>query len=431
MSVYGYQRDTTPNLSRFLADHPNAVRYEYAFSPASWTVPSHASLLTGLLPSQHRASGQGVAAAVDSALYTIPLAADITLAEVMHEAGYCTAAVLANANLLRTDGLERGFEAYFQPSGVRRLRLLGERLRRALIPAAYAGIKPFPLGDLISENVLRLRSECEPRPGFLVVNYMDAHSPYLAPPPHANLFAGTGVPQRPLLDPVLSDPPELIALKRDRYDEAIHHLDAELGRLFSALDRAGGMEDSWLFITSDHGNAFREHGTMAHGSSIYNEQVRIPLLVKPPAGIRLDAASGPVSLVDVATTVAAIGGRQGFGVGRDLSGPPDPHHSVWLQFGGRARSGPELGESSEYPARGVIQGRWKLIERSGSEEELYDVVDDPEERLNRSSEHADLRRRLEAALPPPLDGQDDETASPGQRLGLDDEEQLRALGYLR
>src|SRR5262249_42949941 len=112
LSSYGYARDTTPNLARFLVDHPEAMQYDLALSTASWTVPAHASLLTGVMPSAHHArSGEGKNI-LDSATERLMIVAGETLAELLHGAGYCTTAVVANAYLLRVEGLQRGFEAF-------------------------------------------------------------------------------------------------------------------------------------------------------------------------------------------------------------------------------------------------------------------------------------------------------------------------------
>ena len=192
LSSYGYARDTTPNLRRFLAEHREAVQYDLAFSPASWTVPAHASLLTGTLPSVHHARSSGKRESfLGSATKSLALVADETLAEVLSRAGYCTAAVVANAFLLRVDGLQRGFETFIQPDAIRPFQLLGEGLRWRFFPGAFIGqIKPYPSAEAINTDVLRMHRECAPAPSFVLANYMEAHPPFLAPDPHTGLFAG-------------------------------------------------------------------------------------------------------------------------------------------------------------------------------------------------------------------------------------------------
>jgi arylsulfatase len=434
LASYGYERDTTPNLRRFLADHPEAIQYQLALSPASWTVPAHASLLTGLMPSAHHArSGENGHNLLASATESLAIVADETLAEVLHRAGYCTSAVVANAYLLRVDGLQRGFELFIQPYPSRPLRLIGHALRRRFAPGLFAGsIKPYPSARSINRDVVRVHGECGSRPSFVLANYMEAHSPYLAPPPHAGLFADDRQPTISLNDAVLSDPEELVSLKRDRYDESLHHLDANLGELFAAMEASGLMRRSWVFITSDHGESFREHKTTSHGSSIYNEQVRIPLIVKPPHGIHLPPTQEPVSLLDVTTTVAAIAGRDGFGVGHDLRRPSSPERAVAIEFRGSSRTDTErYGATAADPARAVVIGHLKLLERGGRYE-LYDLAEDPRELADRSSSDPIRVHTLAAALPANAGAvADRKSGNPPGSLRPDEFEDLRALGYAR
>ncbi len=429
LSTYGYERETTPNLARFLAEHPEAVQYDLAFSTASWTIPAHGALLSGTTQSVHGARGYSPTGAIG-------FRADRTLGEVFQAAGYCTVAIVANPYLLRVEGFRRGFEAFYQPSPTRALLLLGEGLRRRFVPWAYAGrIRPQPLADVVNVNISQAHRACATRPAFVLANYMDAHSPYLAPSPHAGLFAGDGHTRFALTDAEVSDGNELVALKRARYDEELHFLDEQLGVLFGRMERDGALRESWLFVTADHGEAFLEHGTTSHGSSIYNEQVRIPLIVKPPRGVELPAARGPVSLLDVATTMAAIAGEGGFGVGRDLRQPLDAAHAVGIEFKGSFRGAERYGPTADDPARAAVRGQWKIIERAGGYE-LYDLAADPRELHDRAELHADLVRDLVARLPAQptdelVEEQDDasqnETPAP---VRPDEEDALRELGYL-
>ena len=438
LASYGYARDTTPNLLRFLSDHPEAVQYGLALSPASWTVPAHASLLTGLMPSGHLARS-GDTSLLESAREELSIVARETLAEVLQGAGYCTTAVVANAYLLRVNGLQRGFEAFFQPYPSRPLRMLGSGLRRRFLPGPFAGsVKPYPSADTINRNVARMHRDCGARPSFVLANYMEAHPPYLAPSPHTGIFAGDHHPTRGLDDATMTDSDEMIALKRDRYDESLHNLDAKLADLFAALEVSGVLDRAWIFITADHGEAFREHGTTSHGSSIYNEQVRIPLIVKPPRGVQLPRTESAVSLLDVTTTIAAIAGRPGFGVGHDLRETPVSGRPVAIEFRGKFRTDvTSYGPTSDDPARAVVVGREKLLERNGSFE-LYDLAADPRELADRGREQPERVAELAPWLPVNA-GESSEAPSattpratiPATALDRDEAEELRALGYLR
>jgi arylsulfatase A-like enzyme len=187
---------------------------------------------------------------------------------------------------------------------------------------------------VISVNLSRAHRECGTRPTFVLANYMDAHSPYLAPSPHAGLFAGDGHPNVPLTDAEVSDREDLLALKRARCDEEPHFLDQQLGLLFETMERDGVLGDSSVFVTADHGEAFFEHGATSHGSSICNEEVRGPLIVKPPRGVELSDRGGPVSLIDVAATIAGVAGASEFGAGRDLRKSPIIPPAIGIEIPG-------------------------------------------------------------------------------------------------
>jgi arylsulfatase A-like enzyme len=433
LSSYGYERDTTPNLARLLSEHPEAVQYEFAFSPASWTIPAHASLLSGRMPSAHPLHSGRPEDAGYPELDSLALAAGETLAEALRGAGYCTAAVVANPGLLHVAGMQRGFEAFFQPRPFREFFLLGKGLRRRFLPESFAGrIRHYPSAEAIGADLLRMHRECAPRPSFVLANYMEAHAPYQAPEPHAGIFAGEDQALVPLERATVSDSAERSALKRDRYDEGLHFLDAQLGRLFAELEAARVMQRCWLIVTADHGEAFHEHGTESHGSSIYNEQVRIPLIVKPPRGVRIPTTREPVSLLDVTTTIAGIAGRAGFGSGHDMRRPPIAGRPVGIEFrGGFQTSVEAVGATSNDFSRAVVRGHWKLLERRGRYE-LYDLAADPRELADRGSQHAQIVRSLVADLPvPSLRPTDPPERSPhAPALGPEEEEDLRALGYL-
>ena len=235
-----------------------------------------------------------------------------------------------------------------------------------------------------------------------------------------------------LSDALLTDPDDVVALKRDRYDESIHYLDSQIASLLARLEETGALVDSWLFITADHGEAFREHGTTSHGSSIYNEQVRIPLIVRPPRGVELPRSREPVSLLDISKTIAALAGEEEFGIGRDLRRPLPADRTVAIEFtGGFRRAVDEFGATADDPARAVVSGHFKLLERNGRYE-LYDLSADPHELAPLEGEHDGTWTALAAALPTarmPHAARDE--AQRTRRLGPDERERLRALGYLR
>lgn len=427
LTVYGAKLDTTPRLQRFVESSPRAVVFPWAFAPSSWTIPSHASLLTGLLPSGHGAH-EGAGGVHGSPFSSARLRADRTLAEVLGGRGYRTAFLTANPLLLRVRGLERGFDVMRQPPPPRPSSLLGERLRRALAPSFMAGaVGDTPKAERVAADLLEFFAG-GPAPVFVVANFMEPHTPYSPPWSEAGRFTGSRWLRGPS-EARLADPPATVEQARKRYLEEIRGLDRQLGRLLDQLAEAGHLDTSWLVITSDHGEAFMEHGSTNHGSSVYNEQVRVPLIVQPPlAGVAPDTEA-PVSLLDVATTIAAVAGVPGFGDGRDLTasgvaGPP-----VAIEFFGNRQTGRQrFSPDGDEPAAAVVMERLKLIRRGGGEE-LYDLASDPAERRDRLAEERLEAQHLRSALP---SMRIEEPVAPGveTELSPDELEALRALGYL-
>jgi arylsulfatase A-like enzyme len=431
LSVYGYERDTSPELARFVARHERARVYPLAFSTAPWTVPAHASLLTGLLPSSHAAHDGNVVDARRTMI--LPgLRADRTLAETLKAGGWATAGIFANSRLAISRGLERGFDVWLQPRRPRPLFLLAETARARLLPFLLPEpAKPYPCASAIREEVLRFVDAAGETPWFVLANFMEAHQPYAARTPFGGRFGGDRGWNPPVVA-LAGDSPERKLRARDRYDEEIASLDAELGRLLAELERRGALDRSWIVITSDHGEAFGEHGTVNHGSSVYNEQVHVPLIVVPPSGVELPRRDGAVSLLDVAATLSALAGdEEKLGAGVDLRVPPrDDDGPARIEFFGNPG---ETGQAAlrrwgplfNTPSRAVVWRDTKLVEHSGRAE-LYDLASDPQESV-------DLRpqREREAAalalLLPPLAGPE----APSSHAPTEGErDALRALGYL-
>ena len=418
LSAYGYKRDTTPNLRRFLDANTYAERFPMAFAPASWTLPSHASLFSGLLPSSHGLHAGGLRDLRNPLNPDFRMHAKETLAERMRSYGYRTAAVVANVHLTIYPGIERGFEQFVNPPAVGTAVHLGESLRARFWPNWYAHLlKPYPPASVINRELLSFLDGCGPSPCFAVANYMEAHAPYAAPPPFGGAYGDTPM---------------------DRYDEELLGLDAALGELLAALEARHFFEHGWLVITADHGESFEEHGRGQHGSSLYNEQVWIPLLVRPPSGSNIPAHRGPVSLIDVATTLAAIAGGDDaapFGSGRDLL-HIQPTGSVQIEFFGNAQKPPP----ERMPARAAVTQEFELIENVlGPKPELYDLQSDRRQLVNLAPQRPDELQRLTPLLPPLLDeAVAHEDRSVAERVGRkarapseEQVEKLRALGYVQ
>jgi len=395
MSIYGYARRTTPELGRLLRERPDAVLYRDAYANGTWTVPGHAALLSGQLASVHGADFAGrkehdpMAVAIHP---EVPM-----LAEALKADGWATFGVFANRWLATAPGFRRGFERFGRVDSKGEMEPLGEALRQVLAPSLRAGdVTSYPDAPAVSAQLLEELQRVGTRRFFGLANFMDAHGPHVPLGGVAGEFGPWSV-----FDPVLPlelDTPQAVRERlMDRYDEQILFLDRELGRLLDQLRERGVLERTWVFILSDHGEAFGEHGVVDHGSAVYDEVVRIPLIVLPPRGEPLARAEGPVSQIDVAATIAALAGVNYQGPGRDLRSAA-PERSVQIQHGAAPFRELRHGKIAGREMRAVVRGQWKLCEVAG-ELQLFDLSSDPGETRDLSGERPELILELGALLP--------------------------------
>jgi arylsulfatase A-like enzyme len=390
LSLYGYGRDTTPNLARWARE---GILFNLALAPAPWTFPSHSSIFTGRWPYQ-----------LDSQWNYTLQSADPTLASVLSAHGYQTAGFSANTNCCSWEsGLDRGFLHYedypLAPGDVLGRTVAGSWIRENLVgPATAYTHKWVRLQSRdargINDAFLHWLSQRRPdRPYFAFLNYFDAHQPYIPEPEYVGRFGRR--PQPPWDDQLLLDlwpPPDPRLLRprdhelvRDCYDDCLAFLDKQLGRLLLELRRQGQLENTLVIVTSDHGEAFGEHGIFGHSTSVYLDQVAVPLVMLGPGVPPGRAVSEAVSLRDLPATVLDVLGL--------ADGAPLPGRSLaalWRPGSTPAAISPALSEivhaTPFLPQRGLRRGRMAMslvtrdrhyIRHAGGVEELYDVRTDP------------------------------------------------------
>jgi hypothetical protein len=405
LGCYGYELPTSPAIDR-LAER--SVRFEAAFAPEPWTLTSHVSLMTGLAPAAHGVE-EDRALGPDAP----------TLAQALAAAGWTTAAVVDSVPWMDGRyGLDRGFHLYRAVQG-------GAAGKLAVVDG---------LLDDLGES-----------PAFLFLHLFDVHSdferlPYEAEPADRERFAGwyggafdgceegrgcaSAWLQSLNRSGEVPDEDErrwLVSL----YDAGIASLDRQIGRLLDALERRGWLQDAIVVLTADHGEEFFEHGRALH-EQLYDESLRVPLLVRLPEGLRGAVCDELVGLVDVAPTLLELCGL-----------PP---------LEGQGRSFARLlGEIDGPSVREALllddgQGRFGLRTRrhkllvDGERSVLYDLSSDPGE-LREVTGEPELRARLLALLASELAAcrQVVERLGPaptGLGPGPEAVERLRALGYL-
>ena len=383
LSAYGYARNTSPNLARIAAQ---GVMFDNAIAPASWTVPSHASLLTGVYPHDHRTE-------LD---YDVLGTQWPTVGEVLLGKGYRTAAFSANVlNFSRGCGLARGFIHFEDYYGAKPTTLLTR------VPLAWRmqlWLQRFGLRDFIGRQDaadINRRAlawiDRDKRPFFVMLNYFDVHDPYRPPEPYRHAFttqADPGGSISTLFDKVEVPDKRTMAAEMAAYDGGIRYVDDQIQNLMNALRDRSLLDNTIVVITSDHGEAFGEHNFVSHRNGLYREVIHVPLIVWNPKTVPAARhISRPVSLVDIPRTLiefAAPGFHGSF--------PGRPLQTLWAGGGSQGEWPEPLSELAQVsfrrrypnyagPVRSVIGPEYQYISQK-SGELLFDWSRDPKERHN-------------------------------------------------
>ena len=458
LSLYGYPRPTTPFLEELAKD---ATVYDDAISPAPWTLPAHASLFTGQLPSVHDATTEH--RYLDDRF--------VTVAEILQRAGYDTAGFSSNSVAGSIYNLHQGFARFDDVWRLRAkagddplARLLPAPVLRWIDTGTFEGDKGAALVNRLVSGWLDARTaNHDERPFFFFVNYIEPHLPYDAPEPWRSRFVEGPLPPR-LATVTGADAPdvvfqlmgsghELTEQERSRlgdlYDAGLAYEDSRLRELVEDLARRGVLDDTLLVIVADHGENLGDHGgLLAHAFSVHQTLVRVPLLVRHPSlfarGVREKA---PVSTLSIFATLL-----------RAANAEPDPAFPPAAGPLGNGAAGAQGTAITEYglpvfelsllanEARGTDirpfavrqraaqDARHKLVVRSSGPARLYDLAQDPSEDrplpAAGNPEAERLARLLGATISDAPEAPRDETRGPG---GLDapTRDALRALGYVK
>ncbi len=328
LGCYGASGDPTPRLDALAG---RGVRFERAITVAPITLPSHATILTGLYPPNHGVRDNG----------EYPLApSHATLAELLGAQGYDTAAFVSAFVLDGRFGLRQGFDHYDDRVGP----ATGEQ-----------SVEDRPAGEVTDAAVAWLGGRRPDRPFFAWVHYFDPHIPYAAPEPYRSRFAA------------------------EPYTAEIAYMDSEVDRLMRTVEAQGLSDRTLVVVAADHGESLGEHGESTHAMFIYESTMRVPLIVSNPSLFRkaphVDASL--VSVVDIFPTVLELVGAPDIPEhdGRYLFDPePDPQRRVYIET-----LAPYLdhGWSGLF---GLRDAEHKLIQ--APRPEFYDLVDDPQEATN-------------------------------------------------
>ncbi len=437
LSLYGYPESTTPNLERLAKD--SAV-FDRCIATSAWTLPTHASIFTGLFPSRHGAHLAGRWAEMRTRLgmpaVAWPLSEDkLTLAEILHAHGYATAAVVANFSYLFRDfGLSQGFDYYSDaPRFIWRRRPAITKMARELWPSFL--LKPYRSAEEINSEALSWLDRRDGGPFFLFLNYMEPHHPWLAPSSGRGWWRelGAGLNRLASRDlythevKVLS--PEERRYVSEQYDGEIAHMDRALGELMEALRARGEYDDTLIVVVGDHGELLGEHRSLGHiGRMLYEELLWVPLLVKYPGSRLTGRFAQPVQQVDIFTTVLEALGMP-VPAGTQGEALPRVSHPIVAEQYTHGYLVKKYGARYDRDLTAIYLNGRKYIEGSNGERLLFDLARDPREEANLATADPSGLEAATTALAR-WTGSRPAQAAAKTAISPSAEERLRALGYV-
>lgn len=286
MSCYGYERLTTPNIDKFAEEN---TRYLNAYANTSWTKASGAAILTGLYPKHNKTMTRD-----DKMPDEI-----MTLAEILRDTGYFTAAFIGNGNLSHVFGFDQGFDVFEEFFGT----------------YSYSRhVQSNRINEKVFEFLQEFLEKDERKPLFLLIWTVDPHDPYTPEESVKNLFdihryAPLDTYSFSFLEDVRKGEirPSLsqIEFVKVRYDQEIFFNDRSFGELLTSMKNQGIYDDAVIIFTSDHGEEFFDHAGVGHGLTLYNEQIKIPLIAKIPQNGK-SSDTNRVQHIDIFPTILDI-----------------------------------------------------------------------------------------------------------------------------
>ncbi len=388
IGCYGHDGIATPHLDALAAD---GVRFARAFTAVPITAPSHSTILTGKYPLAHGFR--------DNAMFVLG-DGHKTLAEVLREHGYATAAAVASFPLLSKFGLDQGFDLYDDHLTGDFENLRGERVvqrDRLFFDERRAG--------QVNEALYPWLDEHHERPFFLWAHYFDPHQPTEPPPPYDQLYLG------------------------DPYSGEIAYADEMFGQLMTRLRELGVYDRTLVVLAADHGEGLDEHGESTHSILLYNSTLHVPLIVRVPGARRDAVVDTRVGTVDIVPTVL------------DLLGIEAPQGVQGRSLAPAIRGTAELESRPQYAEtlsprlsqgwgelRALFDGDDKLL--FGPRPELFDIVRDPRELDDRFAADPERAKAMQRDLARFLRQHADGEATAAVELDDETRQRLMALGYI-
>ncbi len=408
VGCYGYGKIGTPNIDDLAG---RGVLLENSVSHVPITLPAFSAILTSTLPPSNGVHDNKGFFLDGSAL---------TLAEILREEGYSTGAVVGAVVLDSLSGISQGFQYYDDDfeGDAPDSRVHGQT------PVTIAGDLQRNAETVTEKSLVIADSLAGRRPFFLFVHFFDPHAPYDPPPPYSNV------------DPSLGEDSYERQLRL--YDGEIAYTDEQIGRLLTALDERGLLENTLIILTSDHGEGLSGHGEMTHGYFAYDQTLRVPLIYSMPGrlqeGRRYSGLASHIDILPTALDILDIEWKGRYGLqGRSLY-PFEGTDEKEFSYLESATPYIAFGSSG---IRGIRSSRWKYIDTP--RKELYDLLEDPEEKSNLAdrmpgvsdSLRSEMRGILSSAVLYRDESQGREMSVKRDRPGDSGRlEKLQALGYV-
>jgi arylsulfatase A-like enzyme len=398
LSCYGYHRQTSPNLDKLANE---CLVYTRAIAPSSWTLPSHASLFTGKFTSSHGAEydSHGPLRLLDAIegpdVWEVHRARGLpqnerTLARILRKTGYVTGAVVGGPWLKQIFGLDKGFDYYDDTQ----IGTLNGRLARDVTASAVNWIEKS------SKNKF-----------FLFLNYFDPHGPYKPSEGFAHAF--------------VSKPWQLREKRIALYDGEILYMDHYIGEFLEYLRARNLYENTFIIVTSDHGELLGEHDRFGHGKYLTQQELHVPLLLKYPDGeVSPGQTDAPVQVNDI---FAIILERLGIEMPQGIQAgtPPDIGHPLFAEV----YPAPAVTSAGDW--RAIFEGDFKFVWNSKGDHRLFHLKNDPAELVNLALEQPERAAHMLskmnqylASLPKPG------PAPSPQTVDEDTKKALKSLGYV-